>query len=126
MLGELDNSSSERAAAIARSIDHAGLPAIQFSDILSREWSKFVVWAGWARRCSPTLGIVRDSAPKSCAYIRSPKLTQRRQIHLSPAVGRGPWSAGRRPTGETALSYVHRSRARSDPRWSPAYRSTSM
>jgi 2-dehydropantoate 2-reductase len=48
MLGELDATSSERVAAIVRSIDCAGVRAIQVSDILSREWSKFIVWAGWA------------------------------------------------------------------------------
>jgi 2-dehydropantoate 2-reductase len=47
-LGELHNELSERAAAIAQSIDRAGVRALQVPDILSREWSKFVVWAGWA------------------------------------------------------------------------------
>jgi ketopantoate reductase len=32
----------------ARQLRQNGVRAIQVSDILTREWSKFIVWAGWA------------------------------------------------------------------------------
>jgi 2-dehydropantoate 2-reductase len=44
-VGELDGSDSERARAIARSIDASGVRASADPQILSLEWSKFAAWA---------------------------------------------------------------------------------
>jgi 2-dehydropantoate 2-reductase len=45
-LGELAGGESQRADRIAKSIDAAGVRATAVPDILPREWTKFVGWAG--------------------------------------------------------------------------------
>ena len=45
-VGELPTGSSERAERIARVIDASGVRATAVPDVLSREWTKFVGWAG--------------------------------------------------------------------------------
>jgi 2-dehydropantoate 2-reductase len=44
-VGELDGSDSDRARAIARTIDASGVRATADPQILSLEWSKFAAWA---------------------------------------------------------------------------------
>jgi len=45
-LGELPTGSSARSERIARTIDAAGVRATSVPDVLAREWTKFVAWAG--------------------------------------------------------------------------------
>ncbi len=45
-VGELPAGSSARAERIARAIDASGVRATAVPDVLSREWTKFVGWAG--------------------------------------------------------------------------------
>ena len=45
-VGELPSGSSERAERIARAIDASGVRSTAVPDVLSREWTKFVGWAG--------------------------------------------------------------------------------
>ena len=45
-IGELPGGSSERASALARTIDDAGVRCAAVDDIRTREWSKFVAWSG--------------------------------------------------------------------------------
>jgi 2-dehydropantoate 2-reductase len=45
-VGELPSGSSARADKIARAIDASGVRATAVPDVLSREWTKFVAWAG--------------------------------------------------------------------------------
>jgi 2-dehydropantoate 2-reductase len=45
-IGELPTGSSARAEGIARAIDAAGVRATAVPDVLAREWTKFVGWAG--------------------------------------------------------------------------------
>jgi len=45
-IGELPTGSSARAEGIARTIDAAGVRAAAVPDVLAREWTKFVGWAG--------------------------------------------------------------------------------
>ncbi len=45
-IGELGGGDSERAQRIARTIDAAGVRSTAVSDVLSREWTKFVGWTG--------------------------------------------------------------------------------
>lgn len=45
-IGELPSGSSERADVLARTIDNAGVRCAAVVDIRTREWSKFVAWAG--------------------------------------------------------------------------------
>lgn len=46
LLGELPGELSTRAQAVATAIDKAGVRATAVPDIVSLEWSKFVVWVG--------------------------------------------------------------------------------
>jgi 2-dehydropantoate 2-reductase len=45
-VGELPSGSSDRAERIARAIDASGVRSTAVPDVLSREWTKFVGWAG--------------------------------------------------------------------------------
>lgn len=45
-IGELPGGSSDRASALARTIDTAGVRCAAVDDIRTREWSKFVAWSG--------------------------------------------------------------------------------
>jgi 2-dehydropantoate 2-reductase len=45
-LGELSGAMSERVTALAETIDAAGVRCAAYPDIQTREWSKFVAWAG--------------------------------------------------------------------------------
>jgi 2-dehydropantoate 2-reductase len=45
-IGELPAGSSARAEGIARTIDTSGVRATAVPDVLAREWTKFVGWAG--------------------------------------------------------------------------------
>ena len=45
-VGELPAGSSDRAEGIARAIDASGVRSTAVPDVLSREWTKFVGWAG--------------------------------------------------------------------------------
>ena len=45
-LGELPTGSSARAERIVQTIDAAGVRSTAVPDVLSREWTKFVAWAG--------------------------------------------------------------------------------
>ena len=45
-IGELPAGSSARAEQIARTIDASGVRATAVPDVLAREWTKFVGWAG--------------------------------------------------------------------------------
>src|SRR4051812_17042705 len=45
-IGELPAGSSARAEAIARTIDTSGVRTTAVPDVLAREWTKFVGWAG--------------------------------------------------------------------------------
>jgi 2-dehydropantoate 2-reductase len=45
-VGELPSGSSERAERIAAMIDASGVRSTAVGDVLSREWTKFVGWAG--------------------------------------------------------------------------------
>lgn len=45
-IGELGGGNSERAQRIARTIDASGVRSTAVPDILAREWTKFVGWAG--------------------------------------------------------------------------------
>ena len=45
-VGELPGGPSARAEALARAIDASGVRATAVPDVLSREWTKFVAWAG--------------------------------------------------------------------------------
>ncbi len=45
-IGELPGGSSERASGLARTIDNAGVRCAAVDNIRTREWSKFVAWAG--------------------------------------------------------------------------------
>jgi 2-dehydropantoate 2-reductase len=45
-IGELPAGSSARAEGIARTIDASGVRAAAVPDVLAREWTKFVGWAG--------------------------------------------------------------------------------
>ena len=45
-IGELPAGSSARAEGIARTIDASGVRATAVPDVLAREWTKFVGWAG--------------------------------------------------------------------------------
>jgi 2-dehydropantoate 2-reductase len=45
-VGELPSGSSARAARIAGEVDASGVRATAVPDVLSREWTKFVGWAG--------------------------------------------------------------------------------
>jgi 2-dehydropantoate 2-reductase len=45
-VGELPAGSSDRAERVARAIDASGVRSTAVPDVLSREWTKFVGWAG--------------------------------------------------------------------------------
>src|SRR5690606_38513746 len=45
-LGELSGEMTPRATDLARTIDAAGVRCTAFPNIKTREWSKFVAWAG--------------------------------------------------------------------------------
>lgn len=45
-IGELTGELSERAKSLAGTLDESGVRATAVKDVLSREWSKFVVWLG--------------------------------------------------------------------------------
>lgn len=45
-LGELSGEMSERVVNLAKTIDAAGVRCTAYPDIKTREWSKFVAWAG--------------------------------------------------------------------------------
>ena len=46
LIGEMQGGVTARAQRIARAIDEAGVRASAVPDIVTREWSKFVAWAG--------------------------------------------------------------------------------
>jgi 2-dehydropantoate 2-reductase len=46
-VGELSGEMTERAHAVVKAIDDAGVRATLVPDIVSREWSKFVCWVGF-------------------------------------------------------------------------------
>ncbi len=46
LIGELQGGMSDRAQRIARAIDESGVRSSAVPDIVTREWSKFVAWAG--------------------------------------------------------------------------------
>ncbi|HEY0942171.1 MAG TPA: 2-dehydropantoate 2-reductase [Steroidobacter sp.] len=46
-VGELDGAMTDAARGIVKAIDDAGIRATLVTDIVSREWSKFVCWVGF-------------------------------------------------------------------------------
>lgn len=69
-LGELAGGTSERARRIAGMIDHAGVRSTAVADIVSREWSKFIVWLGLMSMAVSTRSVTwRYLADKDCAWV---------------------------------------------------------
>jgi len=69
-LGELAGGISERACRIARTIDRAGVRSTAVADIVSREWSKFVVWLGLMSMSVTTRSVTwRYLADEDCAWV---------------------------------------------------------
>jgi 2-dehydropantoate 2-reductase len=54
LIGELQGGLSDRAQRLARAIDDAGVRSTAVPDIVTREWSKFVAWAGSMTRAVAT------------------------------------------------------------------------
>jgi 2-dehydropantoate 2-reductase len=69
-LGELAGGLSERAQRIAGMIDQAGVRSIAVADIVSREWSKFIVWLGLMSMAVTTRSVTwRYLADEDCAWV---------------------------------------------------------
>jgi 2-dehydropantoate 2-reductase len=69
-LGELPSGSSERAERIARTIDASGVRATAVPDVLSREWTKFVAWAGLMLMSITTRAVTwRYLTDPDCALV---------------------------------------------------------
>jgi 2-dehydropantoate 2-reductase len=69
-LGELAGGISERARHIAGMIDRAGVRCTAVDDIISREWSKFVVWLGLMSMSVTTRSVTwRYLADEDCAWV---------------------------------------------------------
>lgn len=57
LIGELRNGLSDRAKALAATIDQAGVRTSAVGDIVSREWSKFCGWAGYMTMAVATRSV---------------------------------------------------------------------
>jgi 2-dehydropantoate 2-reductase len=69
-LGELGGGISERARRLAGMIDRAGVRSTAVEDIVSREWSKFVVWLGLMSMSVTTRSVTwRYLADEDCAWV---------------------------------------------------------
>jgi 2-dehydropantoate 2-reductase len=69
-LGELAGGVSERAQRIAGMIDRTGVRSAAVPDILSREWSKFVVWLALMSMAVSTRSVTwRYLADADCAWV---------------------------------------------------------
>lgn len=69
-LGELAGGISERARRIADMIERAGIRSTAVGDIVSREWSKFVVWLGLMSMSVATRSVTwRYLADEDCAWV---------------------------------------------------------
>jgi 2-dehydropantoate 2-reductase len=69
-VGELPSGSSERAERIARVIDASGVRSTAVPDVLSREWTKFVAWAGLMLMSITTRAVTwRYLSDPDCALV---------------------------------------------------------
>jgi 2-dehydropantoate 2-reductase len=69
-VGELPTGSSDRAERIARVIDASGVRATAVPDVLSREWTKFVGWAGLMTMAITTRAVTwRYLTDPDCALV---------------------------------------------------------
>jgi 2-dehydropantoate 2-reductase len=69
-VGELPAGSSERAQRIARTIDASGVRSTAVPDVLSREWTKFVGWAGLMLMAITTRAVTwRYLTDPDCALV---------------------------------------------------------
>lgn len=69
-VGELPSGSSDRAERIARTIDAAGVRSTAVPDVLSREWTKFVAWAGLMLMSITTRAVTwRYLSDPDCALV---------------------------------------------------------
>jgi 2-dehydropantoate 2-reductase len=69
-VGELPSGSSDRAERIARTLDASGVRSIAVPDVLSREWTKFVAWAGLMLMSITTRAVTwRYLSDPDCALV---------------------------------------------------------
>ncbi|HEX7011872.1 MAG TPA: ketopantoate reductase family protein [Steroidobacteraceae bacterium] len=69
-LGELRGGDSDRAQRLARVIDDSGVRAKAVPDILAREWTKFVAWAGLMLMSITTRSLTwRYLTDPDCAWV---------------------------------------------------------
>jgi 2-dehydropantoate 2-reductase len=69
-VGELPAGSSARAERVAQAIDAAGVRATAVPDVLSREWTKFVGWAGLMLMSITTRAVTwRFLSDPDCALV---------------------------------------------------------
>jgi 2-dehydropantoate 2-reductase len=69
-VGELPAGSSDRAERIARTLDAAGVRSTAVPDVLSREWTKFVAWAGLMLMSITTRAVTwRYLSDPDCALV---------------------------------------------------------
>jgi 2-dehydropantoate 2-reductase len=69
-IGELPAGSSARSEGIARTIDASGVRATSVPDVLAREWTKFVGWAGLMLMSITTRAITwRYLTDPDCALV---------------------------------------------------------
>jgi 2-dehydropantoate 2-reductase len=69
-VGELPSGSSARAERIARTIDASGVRSTAVPDVLSREWTKFVAWAGLMLMSITTRAVTwRYLSDPDCALV---------------------------------------------------------
>ena len=69
-IGELTGGDSDRAQRIARKIDASGVRSTAVSDMLAREWTKFVGWAGLMSMSVMTrAGTGRYLSDPDCALL---------------------------------------------------------
>jgi hypothetical protein len=69
-VGELPSGSSARAERIARVIDSSGVRSTAVPDVLSREWTKFVAWAGLMLMSITTRAVTwRYLSDPDCALV---------------------------------------------------------
>jgi 2-dehydropantoate 2-reductase len=69
-VGELPSGSSERAERVAGIIDASGVRSTAVPDVLSREWTKFVAWAGLMLMSITTRAVTwRYLSDPDCALV---------------------------------------------------------
>ncbi|MBL8266199.1 MAG: hypothetical protein JNL55_07450 [Steroidobacter sp.] len=85
-IGELDGTTSDTARSIVKAIDDAGVRTTLVSDIVSREWSKFVCWVGFVSLSLTTRAITWRFLSDPDAALLIVRLT-RELASLAKALG---------------------------------------